>query len=119
MVRWPEAMPAAAPVALAVALTLAWTLPLGYELEGGGGARLHSAPVAAGVVGFGGLDDHGVRVPPPAEAAPDVPRGGGTPARAGRGAGRHAELPVPYTADSGKETLGGSSSGIGAQQVSR
>ncbi|WP_327709908.1 hypothetical protein OG912_15900 [Streptomyces sp. NBC_00464] len=51
--RWPEAMPAAAPVALAVALTLAWTLPLGYELEGGGGARLHSAPVAAGVVGFG------------------------------------------------------------------
>ncbi|MFD8676337.1 toll/interleukin-1 receptor domain-containing protein [Streptomyces seoulensis] len=37
-------------LALTVALTLAWTLPL--ELEDGGGARLHAAPVAAGVVGI-------------------------------------------------------------------
>ncbi|MFE2018062.1 toll/interleukin-1 receptor domain-containing protein [Streptomyces sp. NPDC059499] len=37
-------------LALTVALTLAWTLPLG--VQGGGGARLHAAPVVAGVVGF-------------------------------------------------------------------
>ncbi|MFB7293816.1 toll/interleukin-1 receptor domain-containing protein [Actinacidiphila glaucinigra] len=35
-------------LALTVALTLAWTVPLGS----GGGARLHAAPVAAGIVGF-------------------------------------------------------------------
>ncbi|MFE7425009.1 toll/interleukin-1 receptor domain-containing protein [Streptomyces sp. NPDC057545] len=39
-------------LALTVALTLAWTLPLGGSLEGGGGVRLHTAPVAAGFVGL-------------------------------------------------------------------
>lgn len=40
-------------LALTVALTLAWTVPIGGTIEGGGGARLHSAPVASGLVGFG------------------------------------------------------------------
>ncbi|WP_330320470.1 toll/interleukin-1 receptor domain-containing protein [Streptomyces clavifer] len=37
-------------LALTVALTLAWTMSLG--VQGGGGVRLHAAPVAAGLVGF-------------------------------------------------------------------
>ncbi|MFD8169529.1 toll/interleukin-1 receptor domain-containing protein [Streptomyces cellulosae] len=39
-------------LALTVAFTLAWTVSVAGTLEGGGGARLHSAPVVAGLVGF-------------------------------------------------------------------